>query len=854
MKEIIITSSVLILCIMLIRVVFRGKISSRLQYALWLLVALRLMIPATAQIYMAIGSVQEFRIMDLVEMLESRFGDVTEQLETPVSLPMSFAMSTDNTWAGRVAGYVLGETLNLSGSTDGPTSVFVAGKIGFSLLDIFRGIWGGGMIIMALWMLITNIIFSRRLHKGRKEFLLPESVWSTKINLPQDEDVPGIEDDKISRAVRKAKIYTIDGLASPCLYGLPFRESIYLTADIADNPDRLRHVLTHEMCHKKHGDSFWSIVRSILLIVYWMNPFVWVAAVLSKRDCELACDEEALLLLGEEERISYGETLLSIITRKSRLSDIACTATTMTGSGKSVKERIKFIADKPRVLGAAVVAALVLVIVVSVLVFTKNPLFHGNMWEGALTLITGDMQIRLPETIAGISGYEADKDDNVIIYQASSGEEVGRFCSLSYGEAVLLIEQGREVVPLGNYGRNPYLRQYMLSITPSSGYETTTHTYTPYTPSNGEGVPGTDSNIGGTEGVPGTPGIIAHEDMYSGEDIPDEMTKVADDDTTYILEEDDTTYYTIDLEEDETTYIIEDEPSTSLPTDNSAVYYPIEEGSTDNSMSETDLSEVTIVYHNYQPNESDVESIDYLPNEEIIILGDLPNEKIELAAVPETSEISAASARCYIYVKGDYSGVKDEYLSEMDYINSELEAVTEQVIVLSINRAVREEMIEALAANRTEYLGEAYKVVALVSALPQPDGLQYVDIAIHTLQTDPETGLSLDVNYRLDAVNRENVDEGAMYFNAVMLFATIKNLDTCNFVISPAEGSGNEIVTYDRADLEEVFGPLWSDEAAESQEDYGVRLKKLYHFVILYLDNGSTIEFHSSDSLILSPE
>lgn len=822
MKEIIITSSVLILCIMLIRVVFRGKISSRLQYALWLLVALRLMIPATAQIYMAIGSVQEFRIMDLVEMLESRFGDVTEQLETPVSLPMSFAMSTDNTWAGRVAGYVLGETLNLSGSTDGPTSVFVAGKIGFSLLDIFRGIWGGGMIIMALWMLITNIIFSRRLHKGRKEFLLPESVWSTKINLPQDEDVPGIEDDKISRAVRKAKIYTIDGLASPCLYGLPFRESIYLTADIAENPDRLRHVLTHEMCHKKHGDSFWSIVRSILLIVYWMNPLVWVAAVLSKRDCELACDEEALLLLGEEERISYGETLLSIITRKSRLSDIACTATTMTGSGKSVKERIKFIADKPRVLGAAVVAALVLVIVASVLVFTKNPLFHGNMWEGALTLITGDMQIRLPETIAGISSYEEDKDDNVIIYQASSGEEVGRFCSLSYGEAVLLIEQGREVVPLGNYGRNPYLRQYMLSIAPSSGNVTTTHTYTPYTPSNGEGVPGTDSNIGGTEGVPGTPGIIAHEDMYSGEDIPD---------------------VTFEVIEDETTYIIEDEqPSTSLPTDNSAVYYPIEEGSIDNSLAtETDLSEVTI---NYEFDElAMTQPIEYLPNEEIIVVNR-----------PITSEISAASARCYIYVKGDYSGVKDEYLSEMDYINSELEAVAEQVIVLSINRAFREELIEALAANRTEYLGEAYKVVALVSALPQPDGLQYVDIAIHTLQTDPETGLSLDVNYRQTATDRENVDEGAMYFNAVMLFATIKNLDTCNFVISPAEGSGNEIVTYDRADLEEVFGPLWSDEAAESQEDYGVRLKKLYHFVILYLDNGSTIDFHSSDSLLLSPE
>ena len=661
MKEIIITSSVLILCIMLIRIVFRGKISSRLQYALWLLVALRLMIPATAQIYMAIGSIQEFRIMDLVEMLESRFGDVTEQLEAPVSLPMSFSVSTGDTWAGRMAGYVLGQALTYP-DTDGPTSVFIAGRIGFSLLDIFRGIWGGGMVIMALWMLITNIIFTRRLHKGRKEITLPESgEWNS--------------------VIRKTKVYTIDGLTSPCLYGLPLRESIYLTADIAEDQDRLRHVLTHEMCHKKHGDSFWSIVRSALLIVYWMNPLVWVAAVLSKRDCELACDEEALLLLGEEERISYGETLLSIITRKGRLSDIACTATTMTGSGKSVKERIKFIADQPRVLGAAVVAALVLVIVISVLVFTKNPLFHGNTWEGELTLTAGDMQIQLPETIAGISGYEADKNDNVIIYQASSGEEVGRFCTLSYGEAVLLIEQGREVVPLGNYGQNPYLRQYMLSIAPSSGNETITHTYTPYTPSSGEGVPGTDSNIGGAEGVSGTAGIIAHEDMYIGEDIPDEMTKVTDDDTTYILEEDDTTYYTIDLEEDETTYIIEDEPSTSLPTDNSAVYYPIEELSTDNSMaSETD---VTIVYHNYQPNESDVESVEY-PADEYIAhtesIDYLPNERIETIAFPGTAE------GCYVYVKGDYSRVKAQYLEELNYIDGELRAVLEQVIILSFNR------------------------------------------------------------------------------------------------------------------------------------------------------------------------
>lgn len=45
MSEIILTSSVLILVIALLRRVLRGRISSRVQYALWLLAALRLLIP-----------------------------------------------------------------------------------------------------------------------------------------------------------------------------------------------------------------------------------------------------------------------------------------------------------------------------------------------------------------------------------------------------------------------------------------------------------------------------------------------------------------------------------------------------------------------------------------------------------------------------------------------------------------------------------------------------------------------------------------------------------------------------------------------------------------------------------------
>lgn len=47
MTEILVTSSVLIVVIALLRLVLRGEISQRVQYALWLLVAIRLLVPVS---------------------------------------------------------------------------------------------------------------------------------------------------------------------------------------------------------------------------------------------------------------------------------------------------------------------------------------------------------------------------------------------------------------------------------------------------------------------------------------------------------------------------------------------------------------------------------------------------------------------------------------------------------------------------------------------------------------------------------------------------------------------------------------------------------------------------------------
>lgn len=853
MKEIIITSSVLILCIMLMRVLFKGKISGRLQYALWLLVALRLIIPSSAQIHMAVGSIEQFRIMDLVEALEERFGDVTERLEEPVQ----FTISLDSTLAGQTAEFMLGEDLDLPDTADGPTSVFLAGRIGHSWLDILRGTWIGGMVIVAVWMIITNVIFSRKLRRRRKEFALPEELMYLCDRKQRGSD--GCEHGKKGCKVR---LYTTDYITSSCLYGLPGREAIYLTPDIAEDQKKLRHVVTHEMCHRKHGDSFWSILRSALICVYWMNPLVWVAAFLSKRDCELACDERALLILGEEERIPYGETLLSIITGKSRLSDIVCTATTMHGSGKSVKERIRFIAEKPRVLGAAVVAVLLLIMVVSVMVFTKQPMFSGHTWEGEITLYAGDMQIRLPETIAGISGYDTIQDsDDIVIYQVCSGQEVGRFRVLSYEDAVALAEAGRQIVPVGNYGLNDSLRSYMRALRAYAPMHSTT-VFTPnieheYTES-GEDEGDTNDNpmlSSDWEVVP----LEEAREYLPNEQITGENISEADSVTRHEYTSGDPLPKNQDMPVDSVAgdgYIPANEQSQGMIA-HEEIFNPEAVDHT-SGVPGTDINDDTtyMIDDSSEVNPAAAEeSTDYLPNEQITTTVTTPDEQgVKTASDKQDASEESVYDKCYVYVKADYAELEEQYREEMEHINNELEKTAGHVIVVSINQELREEMFRMLAENRTEYLGDASRTGALVSALPQTDGLRYQSITLHTLETQPETALSLEVRYKMTTQNMSDQDADILFFNAAMLFATIRNLDECSFILDkngisedyradylededtqPVEQYTYSTLTYSRTDLEEAVGTLWSDEAAQSDEGYFAWLEDLYVRIADYL-------------------
>lgn len=780
MKEIVITSSVLIICIMLIRHFFKGKISSRLQYALWILAAVRLIIPVSMQIYLSFGMFDEFRIMDLVEKLEANIGDFTGQLEQPVSFTLNM-----NSQAGKqMAEYILGGEVSDIVGEDGPTSVFIAGKTGLTWLDILRRIWFGGMAVMAVWILAVNFRFGRKLHRERREFLVPESVL-LKLNVKATV--------KKQNGKYKVKVFTVEHLTSPCLYGLPGWEAVYLPETVTGDENKLRHVLTHEMCHKRHGDSYWSLLRSILTVCYWFHPLVWAAAILSRRDCELACDEGALLMLGEEERIGYGKTLLSIISGKGKLSDFACTATTMTGSGKSIKERICNIAEKPKSLGTAVAAVLILIMAVSVLAFTKNPQPVWSTWDrGTLYLMTADKRIVLPDSIAGISGYaEAGNSNDLVIYQTASGQEVGRFCTVSYEEAEALVDSGRAIVPLGSYdyGKNEMLKEYMGLVTPHTyvpGENVTEHNYT--VPESGENSPfafdgrrewgWAEDEANQSEKKP-----FAFDGKYEwgNEEQSENITEGTDN----VVPGTDTN--------DETTYMIPDDAISS-------------EGLNPEIASEEAIEE----------------SVTYLPNEEITT--------VEIPVTLNTTD-------CYIYLSADYSEVEDKNFEEIIFIDNELKTVAGKVIVTGINRGITEDTFKTLTEHKTPYLGENSEVSALVNALPLPEGLSYGGIELTTSAVEGEAqsnSLQINCNRIVEESEAGRIDRNVFFMDAAMLFATIENLEECVFALSGEKDSMTEDIVYSRTEMTERIGVenLWQDLEGEELQSW---LKDIHQRVMTAL-------------------
>lgn len=325
MLENLIVSTVLLLLFLAIRKILDGRISAKLQYGIWLVVAVRLLL---AWMPLPGSSVS---IMNLVPLVQEAVQDSGQRLSVEKSTetekvisgqePESVASQEENTVSQNVGLQQTQTGLDQDQDSEPESSDIGNGSAVFVRDHLIDIVYGTGVGIVLLWFVVKNFRFWYGIRRRR--------ILYTG-DLP-DVSLPG-------------RLYILEHLKSPFLFG----KNIYVSPEMIRDPQQLYHILLHETCHWRQGDSLWSVLRNACLAMYWYHPLVWYGARLSVVDAELACDERVLQILGDESRVGYGETLLGLIREQADFLGVTSISTQMSGSKRETEKRLERIVEMRR--------------------------------------------------------------------------------------------------------------------------------------------------------------------------------------------------------------------------------------------------------------------------------------------------------------------------------------------------------------------------------------------------------------------------------------------------------------------------------------------------------------------------
>ena len=295
----VLTVSALILAVLLVQAIFKNRVPKRMVYALWLVVLVKLCLPGTLVSLPILPAEETAAPVQRVE-LSAQTAPVVLQPAQAVVQPQVSAQ----------------QPVSPAQEAAEPAAKPL------TTIQILQIVWAVGSALLGLWLLSTWLVFTIRLHKSRR-FLGRQG---------------------------RTRIYVSSAVKSPCLAGLI--PAVYLTGDVLQT-DSTELILRHELTHLRHLDFLWSLCRTAAVILYWWNPFIWLAASCSKRDAELACDEAVAAGLSDAQRLAYARTILAQAPRRAAALSLA---------GPPVRERILFLTKKQRTSVLCVILALLLIV------------------------------------------------------------------------------------------------------------------------------------------------------------------------------------------------------------------------------------------------------------------------------------------------------------------------------------------------------------------------------------------------------------------------------------------------------------------------------------------------------------
>lgn len=306
------TGSMAALFLVLIKPMIKERLPKSVQYDLWVLVVLVLILPLSKIDVLpetsVTGSTSFTPVYDVTQWI-SRMA-----FEKPVQLGV---LSQASGGYGILQAGDLQNTSAERAQASGGTGILQAQYL--NVADIIFIIWQTGMLVF-LGVHITGYMrFVQRLKRHR--------VCADAHETELLRQLSGMK--KIPRLCKSSVA------ATPMLIGL-FHPVIVLP-DKNYTDEQLGNIFLHELTHFRRHDIVIKWVSVWMQALHWYHPASFFVQREVSRACELACDEAVIRNMDTDEKQNYGDTLIVVAAEKTAKVPLS---TAMGNEKKILKERL----------------------------------------------------------------------------------------------------------------------------------------------------------------------------------------------------------------------------------------------------------------------------------------------------------------------------------------------------------------------------------------------------------------------------------------------------------------------------------------------------------------------------------
>ncbi len=292
-----VSGTLLLLLILGLKPLYKSRFSKRWQYYIWIIVALRFLLPFTPD-------------TTIVGSLFEKPGTTVITNEIPTSPNVPAPANTDNS-----------KTEPIQADRD--------------IAAAMREPFNRYVCLFFIWSVFALVLFVRKItiYQGFIQYI---KAGSTEVSDIKTLNLLSDCEEKLNIKTR-VELSRNPLIASPIMIGF-FRARIVLPACELDDKE-LSYIFVHELIHYKQRDMFYKWLIQIVVCAHWFNPFVYLLEKEVNKSCELSCDEKVISVLDDTARREYGDTLISFL-KSNNLYKSSLASVTLTEGAEQLKERL----------------------------------------------------------------------------------------------------------------------------------------------------------------------------------------------------------------------------------------------------------------------------------------------------------------------------------------------------------------------------------------------------------------------------------------------------------------------------------------------------------------------------------